>query len=57
MKEKETRVARRHFLAGAGIVTAAAGAAALTARTPAAPRRCDPRAGTHSRRQQRLPCL
>ncbi|GAA0793608.1 formate dehydrogenase [Cupriavidus gilardii] len=37
MKEKETRVARRHFLAGAGVVAAAAGAAALTARTPAAP--------------------
>lgn len=37
MKEKQHRVARRHFLAGAGVVAAAAGAAAMTARTPAAP--------------------
>lgn len=37
MKEKQHRVARRHFLAGAGVVAAAAGATALTSRTPAAP--------------------
>ena len=37
MKDKQTRVARRNFLAGAGVVAAAAGTAALTARTPVAP--------------------
>ncbi|MGY8523724.1 twin-arginine translocation signal domain-containing protein [Paracidovorax citrulli] len=35
MKEKQTRVARRNFLAGAGVVAAAAGTAALTSHTPA----------------------
>ncbi|CAG9167238.1 hypothetical protein LMG32289_01339 [Cupriavidus pampae] len=34
MKETQPKVARRNFLAGAGVVTAAAGAAALTARSP-----------------------
>lgn len=37
MKPKETRVARRTFLAGAGVVAAATGAAALTVRGPATP--------------------
>ena len=37
MKDKQTRVARRNFLAGAGVVAAAAGTAALTARAPVAP--------------------
>ncbi|KUE90307.1 formate dehydrogenase [Cupriavidus necator] len=37
MTEKQTRVARRTFLAGAGVVAAATGAAALTARGPAMP--------------------
>jgi hypothetical protein len=37
MKDTQTRVARRNFLAGAGVVAAAAGTAALTARGPAAP--------------------
>ncbi|MCY1219799.1 formate dehydrogenase region TAT target [compost metagenome] len=37
MTEKQTRVARRTFLAGAGVVAAATGAAALTARGPALP--------------------
>ena len=37
MREKPTRVARRSFLAGAGVVAAATGAAALTARGPALP--------------------
>jgi hypothetical protein len=37
MKEKQPRVARRTFLAGAGVVAAAAGAASLTARGPATP--------------------
>ncbi|WER45230.1 formate dehydrogenase [Cupriavidus sp. WKF15] len=37
MREKQPRVARRTFLAGAGVVAAAAGAASLTARGPAAP--------------------
>jgi hypothetical protein len=37
MKEKQHRVARRHFLAGAGVVAAAAGTAALTARGPSVP--------------------
>jgi hypothetical protein len=37
MTEKQTRVARRTFLAGAGVVAAATGAAALTARGPASP--------------------
>ncbi|GLC90844.1 hypothetical protein Tamer19_02520 [Cupriavidus sp. TA19] len=37
MREKPTRVARRTFLAGAGVVAAATGAAALTARGPALP--------------------
>lgn len=37
MKVKQPRVARRTFLAGAGVVAAAAGAASLTARGPAAP--------------------
>ncbi|CAG9180120.1 formate dehydrogenase [Cupriavidus pinatubonensis] len=37
MKETQPRVARRTFLAGAGVVAAAAGAASLTARGPAAP--------------------
>lgn len=36
MKDTQPKVARRRFLAGAGVVTAAAGAAALTARSPAA---------------------
>lgn len=36
MKDDQPRVARRGFLAGAGIVAAAAGTAALTARTPVA---------------------
>ncbi|SOZ35806.1 hypothetical protein [Cupriavidus neocaledonicus] len=37
MREKPTRVARRTFLAGAGVVAAATGAAALSTRTPAMP--------------------
>jgi len=37
MKETQPRVARRSFLAGAGVVAAAAGAASLTARGPAVP--------------------
>ncbi|KAF7958286.1 formate dehydrogenase [Cupriavidus sp. UYMMa02A] len=37
MKETQPRVARRTFLAGAGVVAAAAGAATLTARGPTAP--------------------
>ncbi|AGW91696.1 MULTISPECIES: hypothetical protein [Cupriavidus] len=37
MTVKQTRVARRTFLAGAGVVAAATGAAALTARGPAMP--------------------
>ncbi|WP_439683331.1 Formate dehydrogenase [Cupriavidus oxalaticus] len=37
MREKPTRVARRSFLAGAGVVAAATGAAALTARGPSLP--------------------
>lgn len=37
MKDKQHRVARRTFLAGAGVVAAAAGAVAITARGPAAP--------------------
>jgi hypothetical protein len=37
MHEKQHRVARRGFLAGAGVVAAAAGAAALTSRTATPP--------------------
>ncbi len=37
MKDKQPRVARRTFLAGTGVVAAAAGAAVLTSRGPAAP--------------------
>ena len=37
MKETQPRVARRTFLAGAGVVAAAAGAATLTAHGPTAP--------------------
>ncbi|EHP40459.1 hypothetical protein OR16_25633 [Cupriavidus basilensis OR16] len=37
MREKQPRVARRTFLAGAGVVAAAGAAAALTARGPALP--------------------
>jgi hypothetical protein len=37
MKDNEHRVARRTFLAGAGVVAAATGAAALTSRGPAVP--------------------
>lgn len=36
MKDKQHRVGRRTFLAGAGVVAAAAGATAMTARTPVA---------------------
>ena len=37
MKDKQPRVARRTFLAGAGVVAAAAGVAAVTSRGPAVP--------------------
>jgi nitrous oxide reductase len=37
MKDEQHRVARRTFLAGAGVVAAAGAAAALTSRGPAVP--------------------
>lgn len=37
MKDNEHRVARRGFLAGAGVLAAAAGATALAPRMPAGP--------------------